>query len=97
VAAAAGSSTSVLLQLQCSNVDPQQHTVLVKHGKQLQSLPLLPAAAAGCYGVELPQQLLQQPGVLLLSLATQQYYVSGSQAVLLLQCDQQVADQLNEL
>jgi hypothetical protein len=99
-AAAAGSSTSVVLQVQCRNVDLQQHTLLVKHGRQIHSLPLLPvaaAAAAGCYAVELPPGLLLQPGVLLLSLATQRYYISGSQAVLLLPCEQAVADELNEM
>jgi hypothetical protein len=98
-AAADGSGTSVMLQLQCSNVDLQQHTLLVKQGRQLHTLPLLPAAtaAAGCCCAKLPRHLLCQPGVLLLSLATLQYYVSGSQAVLLLPCNQQVADELNDM
>jgi hypothetical protein len=99
-AAAAGSSSSVVLHLQCRTINLQQHTLLVKCGRQLHSLPLLPAAAAaaaGCCTVEVPGALLQQPGVLLLSVATQQHFVSGSQAVLLLPCEQAVADELNEM
>jgi hypothetical protein len=96
--AAAGSSSSIVLHLQCQNINLQQHTLLIKCGRQLHSLPLLPAAAAaGCCAVEIPGVLLQQPGVMLLSLATQQHFVSGSQAVLLLPCQQAVADELNEM
>jgi hypothetical protein len=98
-AGSSSSSSSIVLQLQGRNINLQQHTLLVKCRRQLHSLPLLPAAAAaaGCYTVEVPGVLLQQPGVLLLSVATQQHFVSGSQAVLLLPCEQAVADELNDM
>ncbi|KAF8057941.1 PP2AB2 [Scenedesmus sp. PABB004] len=88
------------LQLRVGGADPAQAVVLLQAGAALHTLPLLPAgeqAGRGAWSVPLPAAALAREGPLHLAVASQGFYSSAPEPLLVLQADHRAAGQLSEM